>query len=84
MIFIEFLTVAAMKVIVFSNVTPNFFIVFSSNEFLIAVTIKVIVFSNVTPKFFIVFSSNEFLISNYEGYCIFECDIEFFHSVLEQ
>ena len=67
-----------MKVIVFSNVTSNFFIVFSSNEFLIAATIKVFVFSNDTEVFHSVLEQLNSHSSNYEGYCVFECDIEFF------
>ena len=49
MIIIEFLIAATMKVIVFSNVTPIFFIVFSSNEFLPAVAAKITASWGVAP-----------------------------------
>jgi len=49
MIFIEFLTERTMKFIAFSTVTPNFFIVFSSNEFLAALAAKITASRNVAP-----------------------------------
>jgi hypothetical protein len=49
MIFIEFLTAKTMNFIVFWNVRPNFFIVFSSNEFLAALAAKITASLDVAP-----------------------------------